>query len=59
MTAEITKELFYKLVKTDTKVHEVKSEASYTDVIYIVEDTRLFRRTQNNTANYYIEDINS
>ncbi len=58
-TVEITKELFYKLANEDTVVIDIVSEELYTDVIYSVEETVLFRRSQNNYANYYIVDINS
>jgi len=58
-TVEITKELFYTLVNEDSKLHLIISHDSYTDVIYIVEDVKVFKRIQNNYANYYIVDINS
>ena len=57
--AEITQELFYSIISTDTVIHEVDSKETYTDIIYIVGDTKLFKRSQNNYANYYVVDINS
>jgi len=58
MVVEITKELFYTIVQSDTPNTEVISKEAYTDVVYIVEGTTLFRRSQQSGANYYIKDIN-
>jgi len=56
---EITKELFYSVINSGDKNHEVISKETYTDVVFIKHDVKMIYRSQNGTVNYYIQDINA